>query len=200
MGAQHLSSPHVMLEIPMSIKSKLQMLVCLCLAIFAFANEDEARAEKVFQDPEVFLTEVFDGPVPDPSFLWLISDVKAAAYEILDRNLSGLRQRYWRQGDQTVWILEEIGKTQAITTGISVNDGTIERLQVLIYRESHGWEVRYPFFTDQFRGMSLSSEMELSEQVDGISGATLSVRALTKLARLALLFDGLVRAEGEANE
>lgn len=56
-----------------------------------------------------------------------------------------------------------------------------------MFRESRGFEVRYPFFTDQFRGARLREGLDLDREIDGISGATLSVRALTKLARLALL-------------
>jgi hypothetical protein len=59
-------------------------------------------------------------------------------------------------------------------------------MQVLIYRESYGWEVRYPFFTDQFTGLQLDDDLHLTDSIDGISGATLSVNALTKLSRLAL--------------
>ena len=59
-------------------------------------------------------------------------------------------------------------------------------MRVLIYRESHGWEVRYPFFTDQFQGLELSSKNRLNKKIDGISGATLSVNALTRLSKLAL--------------
>ena len=69
----------------------------------------------------------------------------------------------------------------------------MERVQILIYRESHGWEVRYPFFTDQFQGMTLDAAREMSSRVDGISGATLSVRAIVKLVRLSLAFDQLAR-------
>ncbi len=152
-----------------------------------------ACAVDVFMEPDRFLSEVFEGAAPPTSFLWLKGDVKAEAAKILGRKPGGLRMRYWRDAERTVWILEEIGKTQPITTGISVKSGEIERLQVLIYRESHGWEVRYPFFTDQFRGMKLDEDYSLSERVDGISGATLSVRALTKLARLALRLDEIVR-------
>jgi len=47
-------------------------------------------------------------------------------------------------------------------------------------------EVRYPFFTDQYKDASLQKDKQLDRTIDGISGATLSVRALTKLARLAL--------------
>ncbi|MDP4884461.1 MAG: FMN-binding protein, partial [Opitutales bacterium] len=60
------------------------------------------------------------------------------------------------------------------------------QMQVLIYRESHGWEVRYPFFTDQFEGLELTNENTLNRKIDGISGATLSVNALTRLSKLAL--------------
>jgi len=101
--------------------------------------------------------------------------------------------RYWSRDERTAWILEEIGKTEPITTGIVVDKGAIARISVLIYRESRGWEVRYPFFTDQFKGATLNSTHELDRNIDGISGATLSVRALTRLARVALLLDAKVR-------
>lgn len=177
------------------------LLFCV-LFVFAFVegHVGRARAEQVFMTPETFLSESFGDAIPAPSFLWLKADVKEAAREILDRDLRGLRTRYWRNEAQTVWMLDEIGKTQPISVGISVRGGAIDRLQVLVYRESHGWEVRYPFFTDQFKGMKLADGFALSEQVDGISGATLSVRALTKLARLALFYDGHVRAEAQSGE
>lgn len=154
-----------------------------------------ARAVDIFMEPDVFLSEAFHGAAPEPSFLWLKGDLKAEMQEIMGRKPGGLRMRYWQASDRTVWILEEIGKTQPITTGISVKDGEIERVQVLVYRESHGWEVRYPFFTDQFRGMRLDDDQKLSGPIDGISGATLSVRALIKLARLALHLDSVVRED-----
>ena len=66
------------------------------------------------------------------------------------------------------------------------NAGRLERVKVLVFRESRGWEVRHPFFTDQFNEIGLTGELDLDRGIDGISGATLSVRALKKLARLAL--------------
>ncbi len=171
---------------------KKSLIVPLLLLIAMIAP---ARAVDVFMEPDVFLSEVFGTQAPEPSFLWLKGDLKAEMQEILGRKPGGLRMRYWQDSERTVWILEEIGKTQPITTGISIKASAIERVQVLIYRESHGWEVRYPFFTDQFRGMTLEEDRTLSRQVDGISGATLSVRALTKLARLALRLDAIVREE-----
>ena len=51
------------------------------------------------------------------------------------------------------------------------------------------FEYTGPAFTDQFRGLKLTNDHLLTARIDGISGATLSVRALTKLARVALLLD-----------
>lgn len=164
------------------------------LVLFVALVAAKAHAVDVYQQPTAFLGEVFQGEAPEPSVLWLTEEVKHEAKAILGRDLPGLRLRYWQKGSRTAWILEEIGKTKPITTGIAVDNGAIERLQVLIYRESHGWEVRYPFFTDQFKGLTLQDGAQLSQPIDGVSGATLSVRALERLARLALWLDGHVRA------
>ena len=93
---------------------------------------------------------------------------------------------YWADESRSAWILEEIGKVKPITTGYVVNRGKIERVAVLIYRESRGWEVRHKFFTDQFIGATVDGDYRLDRGIDGISGATLSVDALTRLGRLAL--------------
>jgi hypothetical protein len=151
-----------------------------------------ATAEDVYQSPSAFVAEAFGGTAPGPKMLWVTRKLKPRVREILDRDLGQLRVRYWARQGRTVWILDEIGKTRPITTGIVVEGGRIAQLKPLIYRESHGWEVRYPFFTDQFKGLTLTDDAKLSERVDGISGATLSVSALKRLARLALYFDAQV--------
>ena len=121
--------------------------------------------------------------------LWIDAELKDEIRGILGHDLGVLRLRYWGRDRRTAWILEEIGKDKPITTGIVVNDGRIEQIKVLIFRETRGWEVRYPFFTDQFTGAALADDNSLDTHIDGISGATLSVNALTHLARLALLLD-----------
>jgi len=70
-----------------------------------------------------------------------------------------------------------------------IKKGQIERIKVLIFRESRGWEVRYPFFTEQFSGARLIKNYQRNQPIDGITGATLSVRALKKLARLSLYLE-----------
>lgn len=151
-----------------------------------------------YQTPADFLAEVFAGEVPEAQVLWLKGDVRETSTAIMGHRYPGIRVRYWLKGTRSAWILEEIGKEKPITTGLVIGEQGIERLRVLIFRESRGWEVRHAFFTDQFPGIRLTAERELDGRVDGISGATLSVRALEKLARLALYFHDQVMAADDA--
>jgi len=144
------------------------------------------RAENIYQTSEEYINTAFSGAPPDTSKVWIKDELKIKIRKIMGHDLNVLRIRYWSKEGRTVWILAEIGKERPITTGITVFENRIEDLKVLIFRESRGWEVRYPFFTDQFNGLSLQKE-KLSKSIDGISGATLSVNALTRMAKLALM-------------
>lgn len=127
--------------------------------------------------------------------LWLKDEIKTDSTEILGHPYPGLRIRYWLQEPRSAWILEEIGKEKPITVGLVVNGGKLEKVRILAFRESRGWEVRHPFFTRQFDGVGLTADQQLDHDIDGISGATLSVRALEKLARLALYFDRRIHTQ-----
>jgi hypothetical protein len=147
------------------------------------------QAKGVYQSADDFLNDSFDNNIPEASLVWLTSAIRPTVEKILGHKPNALRIRYWKKAARTAWILEEIGKEKPITTGIVINQGKIERVKVLVFRESRGWEVRHAFFTDQFKGASINNEQRLNKTIDGISGATLSVRALRKLSRLALFLD-----------
>lgn len=161
-----------------------------CLLIWALLASFPAQAlEEVYQAPERFIAEAFGGVAPKPRVLWLTKEVAAVATRILGHAPAGLRQRYWADGERSVWVLEEIGKEEPITAGFVVENGRIAQAQVLVYRESRGAEIRYPAFLKQYQGAGLVEDERLDRSVDGISGATLSVRAMGRMARLALYFD-----------
>ena len=83
--------------------------------------------------------------------------------------------------------MDEIGKDRPITAGVVIDNGAIADIRVLVFRESRGWEVKYDFFTRQFDNLRLGNgDQRLSEPVDNITGATLSVNAMTRMARAAL--------------
>jgi len=170
------------------MKQLLQTIIfVICL------SSVNALAGGVYQKPDEFINQVFDNNPPKAEILWLKKDLKKQITDILDHKYNGLRVRYWQQNQdlnkKSVWILDEVGKEKPITTGIVINNGQIELVKVLVFRESRGWEVRHDFFTDQFKQATLKSNHRLSQNIDNISGATLSVRAVRKLARIALLLD-----------
>ena len=146
-----------------------------------------ALAGGTYQQPEDFLMETFAGQPPPPQAVWLSGALRDEVENLLGHRYPSLRIRYWAQETLSAWILEEVGKDLPITTGIVVRDGRIEQIKVLVFRESRGGEVRYPFFTDQFKNSKLQEDKQLDHRIDNISGATMSVRALVKQARLALL-------------
>ena len=159
----------------------------LLMTAFCVSGED-------YLGRDDFLQLAFGDAPPEMHTLWLTKDKRLDAVATVGWVPVALRLRYWRSGERTAWILEDIGKDKPITLGVAVAANGIERVDVLTFRESRGWEIRYPFFTDQFSGLSLASDGYLSESIDGITGATLSVRAVERVARLALWLDAQVRS------
>lgn len=167
----------------------MQATMRTLLILFGFTLVMQAMAAQgeVYLTPEKFLSDSFAAGAPTPKILWLTGDLAKQAEAVLGHKPAALRMRYWAVGTRSAWILDEIGKTEAITAGIVIENQKIVRVQVLEYRESRGSEVRHPFFTDQFIGLSLQDNDRLSEPVDGVSGATLSVRAMESMAKFALM-------------
>jgi len=145
-----------------------------------------AQAEEVYQSQDDFLASTFDN-VPDPQRLTLSGDLSNQVKKILDHRYKKIRVPYWQEGCRTAWVLEEIGKERPITTGFAVNSQGLEKVKVLIFRESRGWEVKHDFFGQQFIGANLTNKNRLDTNIDNISGATLSVNAVTSISRMALL-------------
>lgn len=131
--------------------------------------------------------------VEDPTAqnLWLKEPHQQAAKKLLGHSYRSLRLRYWIAGDRTAWVLDEIGKEEPITIGVVIANNEIQDVKILSYRESRGGEVRHPFFTNQFKGLFLEPNDRLNERINGISGATLSVRAVSDVSRFALFLHKL---------
>lgn len=169
-------------------------LAAMLMTVVLFVITTTVDARGVYQTNDEFLKEVFSHTVPKSDVIWLKGDVREQVKKILGHHYAGLRIRYWRQNDRSAWILEEIGKEEPITFGIVVNGNKVEQVKVLAYRESRGWEVKHPAFTQQFSDAQLKNN-ELDRHIDGITGATLSVRAMTAVVTLALYLDDFVSTQ-----
>jgi len=170
---------------------------CLCLLVASvfscgLTSGIAVAADYSNQEPADFVASVFPGLKPHVKVLWITPDIRMAVVRILGHEPVQLRQKYWTDSQKTVWIFDEIGKEDSITAGFVVKDGRIEQARVLTYRESRGGEIRYPSFISQFQGVALSADTHLNRRIDGISGATLSVNAMTRMTREALYFAQVV--------
>src|SRR3989304_1217428 len=169
---------------------------CILTLILLFLTvPDQGYGREYYLTPEEFLQQTFAGRKAGMAKVWIKGDLKKAAKEILGHDLNMLRLSYWELDGRTAWILEDIGKEESITMGFVVNAHRIEQMEVLAFRESRGWEIRYPFFKDQFRGAGLEiDDKKLDRKIDGIAGATLSVEAAIRPARRALVLHDFVQS------
>jgi len=161
------------------------IILAFCVAAAAAPAVESSEAGR-YETAGEFLHSVFPEGVPVSSTLWVQGDLRHEIESRLGHPFASLRIRYWRVGDSSAWVLDEIGKELPITVGVAVTGGSIRRVHILEFRESRGWEVRLPFFTDQFRHTRLDAGGNLNRKIDGITGATLSVGAVTRIARVAL--------------
>lgn len=169
---------------------QLRVLGQLCLLCLLLMTAYSVSARGVYQTDEAFLSETFNGDVPKSKVIWVKGDLRQTITEILGHKYSGLRIRYWQREGRSAWVLNEIGKEQPITFGIVIEASQIAQVKVLAFRESRGGEIRHPAFTQQFKDARLLGQ-ELDRHIDGVSGATLSVWAMTAVTRLALYMDTL---------
>jgi Na+-transporting NADH:ubiquinone oxidoreductase subunit NqrC len=97
--------------------------------------------------------------------------------------------RVQQDGKAAGWFLldEVYGKHEFITYAVALTpDGTVQGIEILDYRESHGGAVRNPKWRAQFVGKKVGAPLQLDEDIKNISGATLSCKHLTDGVRRLL--------------
>jgi len=83
-----------------------------------------------------------------------------------------------------------IGKSMPITFMVIVNiDGDIISANVIKYREAYGSEVSNKGWLHQFINFNNNSTYNIGKDIDGISGATISVKSMSKgIQKIATLY------------
>jgi hypothetical protein len=122
--------------------------------------------------------------------LWYDTTRRPVAIAILGHPPAAARVRVWHDGQRGAVVLDEVPHSFPITAGFVVRDGRIERVRVLVYRESRGGAVQRPEWLAGLVGRGLTGAHALDGPIDGITGATLSVQAMSRMARLALYLCG----------
>lgn len=87
-----------------------------------------------------------------------------------------------------------IGKTMPITFLIIFNENQeVIHSSIIKYREAYGGEISGKNWLNQFLYMKKDSLFKYGRQIDGISGATLSVKSFTKgISKLSLLLPHII--------
>jgi len=84
-------------------------------------------------------------------------------------------------------VREVRGKDQPITFLVATDStDRLKDIDILVYREPYGGEVAYDAWRRQFRGKSADDKLEVGRDIRSISGATISVNAVTLGVRRAL--------------
>lgn len=90
-------------------------------------------------------------------------------------------------------IDHEIGKMDPITFMTVISpQGSVRSVEILVYRESQGSEVHEPKFLKQYENKTLASPLRPGQDIQNISGATLSVRAVSVGVRRDLAVWGAI--------
>lgn len=153
--------------------------------------------DQVFLTPEEALAEVFPaGYYYQTDTLRFSPEELQAAQQVLRRtapldSVLVVTRVYDRQGKFLGYavITEELGKYRPITFIVGVRpDFSVEKVAVMVYRESHGGQVRLPRFLYQYRGKTLQDPIQTHRDIVNISGATISVNSLNRGVKKVLYF------------
>jgi len=98
------------------------------------------------------------------------------------------RSNVWRASTGGIFIVDRVvGKHEYITYAVGINaNGTVKQIEIMIYNESYGFEVREASWRAQFVGKSAGSTLRVNSDIKNISGATLSTTHVTEGVRRAL--------------
>ncbi len=95
------------------------------------------------------------------------------------------------QIDGYAFVQNTIGKHKPMTYMVGVDArGRVSNVELLVFRESRGSEVRTKRFNVQYEGKTVSDPVRLNKDIINISGATMSVRSMTAgIKRVLVLVD-----------
>ncbi len=110
------------------------------------------------------------------------------------------KQPLWevKEGDRLVgyFIIDEVfGKHEYITYAVALDaNGKVRQIEILVYRESYGYEIRNPAWRAQFIGKKHGDPVKLDEDIKNISGATMSCRHIAQgVKRLLATYEHVLR-------
>ena len=168
-------------------------LVCLLAGLLLCGNSSAEMSTEAFVESSL-------GRLPAEKRILLQGDVQEAVRSAYDGRYPAFSIPYREQDGKRVWVLKAQGKHGYVKAGFVIQDGRLLNPWVLSSKEQGGRGIETSPFLKQFEGVGLKGPSQMDRRIDGLSGATLSVNAMKKMARTALVLDSFVtdRVDGTA--
>ena len=95
------------------------------------------------------------------------------------------------QVDGYALVQNTIGKHKPMTYMVGIdNKGQVSDVELLVFRESRGSEIRQKRFNAQYEGKTVNDPVRINKDIINISGATMSVRSMSAgIKRVLVLVD-----------
>ncbi|HWF61270.1 MAG TPA: FMN-binding protein [Nitrospira sp.] len=95
------------------------------------------------------------------------------------------------QVDGYAVVQNTIGKHKPMTYMVGVdNEGSVSNVELLVFRESRGSDVRKKRFNAQYEGKTVLDPIRIKSDITNITGATMSVRSMSAgVKRVLVLID-----------
>lgn len=105
--------------------------------------------------------------------------------------------RVWRASTGGWFFVDEVlGKHEFITYAVGLDAaGAVVGVEILVYRESYGQQVREAAWRAKFAGKTAASPLKLDEDIPNISGATLSSRHVMEGVKRILAIHAIALAK-----
>jgi electron transport complex protein RnfG len=173
--------------------------LAVSLALLTSAAATDARADDVYWTTKALLKDFFKTS-DKVSYVKVEGAALARVEAKLGYHLSKPSYAVFvaRSGDRVdgyAVMDEQMGQHQPITFGVKLDaDGQVERMEVMVYREGYGDEIREGRFRHQFEGKGANDHLRFGEDVVAISGATISSKAMAIGVRRAVALVASARA------
>lgn len=151
---------------------------------------------------EVYLSEekavqiLFPGLIFTSESLQLTSTEQEKIKSLSGERVRTANVRAWKSKNGSwVFIDRVLGKHEYITFALGIDSqGKVKGVEILEYRESYGHEVRSEKWRAQFVDKDASSTLRLDQDINNISGATLSSDHLTAGVRRILRTHAVIKS------
>ena len=139
---------------------------------------------------------MFPGETLSPHSVELTDAQISAIEDASDTDVLSKNLKAWKASGGGWFIVDQVvGKHEFIPVALALDpNGAVKDIEILEYRESYGDEVRNPKWRAQFTGKRNGATLRLTEDIQNISGATLSSKHITDGVRRLLATHAIILA------